>query len=504
MFKFINPFNWLKWGGQFTYAYLLSIPWREAPKAIPALILLVVVMVGGAIAYSDGGSWRNTKVNRQLATALDADDYETAELVLRRQLSDRPDDTDVMFRLGLIRYEQDANQDAIEMMQQLVRSQRHLEAAQWLIQNEYIGKNWAQLEEEQREEFGSLLELIAEERPKDMGIKQLLADYLVTQQRFAAAIPLLRELAEVRPMRGLQAAALYRRLGNQASADKMAELTLERVDQLFEEEPANPILALAVVQNQLFLKRFQEAVASLNQSIGRMKTDEHRKQLQQAMGDTIVAWIQHIEEQANETATERLRVLKMLQLALQYAPQNPRVLTLVADQILRTIESDDDAVIAVRNALVRGTSPGIAHFVRGTTYLIKENPEKASLHLKLAAELLPNSSAILNNLAVALSAKEEPDLESALKMVEQAIAQTAKPGAYFYDTRGQIHFQMKNYMKAIPDFERALTNESLSATAHDRLAVCYDELGEPGLAEEHRIAGQELAAKLEEDEEAIN
>ncbi|MEM6366150.1 MAG: hypothetical protein AAF745_17095, partial [Planctomycetota bacterium] len=102
MLKVINPLNWLKWGGQFMYAYLLSIPWREASKAIPALVLLIVVFVGTAIAYTGGGDLRNKQINQQLASAYDIDDFETAELLLRRQIASRPDDLDVRFRLGMV------------------------------------------------------------------------------------------------------------------------------------------------------------------------------------------------------------------------------------------------------------------------------------------------------------------------------------------------------------------------------------------------------------------
>jgi len=160
------------------------------------------------------------------------------------------------------------------------------------------------------------------------------------------------------------------------------------------------------VQCQVFLDRHGDAVRLLGASVGRMKREEHRKVIQQAMGDTIVAWVNEIESQPNETPTERLRVLKMLQVALQYAPNNPRVLSLVADQVLRTLENEDEDIISVRNALVQGSSPGIAHFVRGTAALMKDDVDRAERHLTLAAKHLPKSAAILNNLAVAMTQKK--------------------------------------------------------------------------------------------------
>ena len=223
-----------------------------------------------------------------------------------------------------------------------------------------------------------------------------------------------------------------------------------------------------------------------------MKTDEHRRVLQQAMGDTIAAWVSLIEKQKNETPTEKLRVLKMLQVALQYAPNNPRVLTLVADQVLSTIDNEDEEVQTLRDALVEGTSPGIAHFVKGTVGLLNDDPEVGERHLMLAAKHLPNSAAILNNLAVAIAKKENADLEKALALSEKAISTVAQPGPYFFETRGQILFQMKRYLDAIPDLERALRADALAKNAHESLATCYSELGQADMAKDHKDAAERM------------
>lgn len=183
----------------------------------------------------------------------------------------------------------------------------------------------------------------------------------------------------------------------------------------------------------------------------------------------------------------------MLQVALQYAPNNPRVLSLVADQVLKTLESDDKELGKIRAALVKGSSPGIANFIRGTAALLKGDAEKATLHLKLAAEHLPHSSAILNNLAVAMAEKNDGDLEQALQISEQAIESVSTPNAYFFETRGQILTKLGKHLEAIPDLERALAEESLANAAHESLAVCFEALGQEELAEEHRAAMTEEA-----------
>ncbi len=498
MIQYLNPLQWMKWFGQFVHLWAVSIPWRSVSAGVPAILLAVGLMVLTYLAYSDGGSWRRGLIANQLNEAFETEDYATAALLIRRQMAAGNESNETIYRYAITQQQLDKQDEALQLMRQLA-SRQSGPAAMWLVKELYLGKSWTDLDHEQQAEFGRLLALLAQQQPNELGIIQLYADYLIASERPAAAIPYLRQLAEKQPVRGWQAAAIARQTGEEELALRLAKETLARVQESFQEEPANPALAVEVVRNQIFLERHADAVRLLNEAIPRMKSDEHRQVLQQVMGDTISAWIVKIQQQPNNTPAEKLQVLKLLQVALQYAPNNPRVLTLVADQVLKTIDSSDDEVITIRNALVRGTSPGIAHFVRGTAALIKGDAESAQRHLTLASQHLPNSGAILNNLAVALSQREDADLEQALKLSEQAIAIVAQPGPYFYETRGQILFRLKRYLDAIPDLERALAANELAGSAHETLATCYRELDEPTLAEEHQAAAEKLKAEKSEE-----
>ena len=492
MLTYLNPLAWMRWTGEFVYCWAISAPWRDAAKAIPIIILLTGLIVTSAISRTDAEGWRSTLLQSQLAEAWEKEDYATAEIVLRRQLTTRSEDADIVYHLAVARHKQEKTEEALDLMRNIVRVKGHEGSARWILQNSYVGKQWTALNEEEREEFGDLLKLIHDESPTDLGIKQLYADYLIASEKLPLAVPLLEELARVQPMRGLQAAAISRRLGNDASANRQAEITLEEVSRMSEEDPTNAILALAVAQNQLFLKRYTEAIRTLDRAVQRSKTNEDKIRLNQAMGDAIVAWVSFIEESPDRTLQERLRILKMLQTALEYAPNNPRVLTLVADQVLATLDQDNEEVQTLRLSLVRGSSPGISHFVQGTAALMKDNVDDAMMHLKIASELMPRSGAILNNLAVAITTRPGGDLEQALKISNTAIQQTPQPTAHFYETRGQILFRMKRFLDAIPDLERALAVPELAANAHETVAECYEQLGKVELAKQHRVLAKEI------------
>lgn len=500
MIQYLNPLQWMRWCSQFLLEWCVSIPWRQVSAGLPAILLVGVLSVLGFLAYSDGGSWRRSLVSGQAQQAFEKEDFVTAELLTRRQINSGDDSSDHLYRLALTQFQLNKKDEAIALMRQMVSSRRSGDAALWLAKELYSGKAWSELTPDQQSDFGTLLTLISQQRPDDLVVKLAYTDYLSASGRYGEAIPLLQQLAITRPMYGWQAAVLARQIGDTELATRLATTSLDKMKQLHNEEPANPSLAIAVVRNQIFLDQHADAIQTLADSITRMKTPEQQQTLRQAMGDTIASWVSVIKSQPNNTLAERLRVLKLLQMALQYAPNNPQVLTLVADQTLATLDSSDDDVAVIRSALVEGTSPGIAHFIRGTTAMLNDDVELAERHLKLASQHLPNSSAILNNLAVALTQRGQEHLEEALKLSERAIASVPQPSPYFYETRGQILFRMERYLDAIPDLERSLAVDSLAAAAHQALATCYEHLDEPDLQADHQAASDRLkAAKTKEN-----
>jgi len=492
MLQYFNPLAWGRWISQFFYYWLISINWKEIPRSVPAIIVMVTLGVIWLVVNAGQSDWRTRLLKQQFATAWQAEDYTTVELVLRRQMELDRGNSDLQFHLGLARWEQEETDDSLAIMRELVKSRQHAKAARWLLEKEYLGKKWSDLTDEQRKEFGDWLALLNRESPDDVGVKQLYADYLIASERYEKAVPLLVDLARLQPMRGLQCAAILRRMGDSVAANRQAEQTLTTVRKLAEEEPTNMILALAVAQNQLFLHRYADAVRTIDQSIRRSKSEEQTAQLHQAMGDAIVAWVTHIHESEGDSEAQQTRVLKMLQTALQYAPNNPRVLTLVADQVLATLGDETEQIIKLRETLVKGSSPAISHFIQGTSALMADDLDKATMHLNIAANLMPRSGAILNNLAVAISTRDDAGLDQALKLSETAIETTPNATPHFYETRGQILYRMGRYLEAVPDLERALAVDSLKQKAHESLAHCYRELGADDLSEQHQAASDSL------------
>lgn len=485
MIQYFNPLNWLRWIGQFVTAWLLSRPWRSTPAAVPALCMLIIVVTVFVATLSNDADWRGGLLDRQLASAVEREDYDTAEILLVRKLEHSPGDQKIAHRLALTKELQGDFDEAKALMEDLTWNRKFEPAAKWLLANSFANKRWDDLSDKEREEFGRLLAMIYEESPEEPAVLQLYADHLVAKRDFQKALPLLAKLAGDQPMRGLQAAAMARSENNEPAAKHLAERTLRVLEKRLSEEPTNAQISLAVVQTQLFLKQFAEAKRTMEIAISRSKEAKERQQLGFVMGDVIVAWVASIEEVESPTSEDRVNVLQLLQGGVGYAPNNPRVLALVADKVLASLDDDDEQIAALRKSLVQGSSPGISHFIRGTASLMQNDYDSATRSLELAAKELPRSGAILNNLAVSLSMRDDKYLDRALQISEKAIEQTERPAPHFYETRGQILFRLGRHLDAIPDLEKALPVPELAKEAHRSLAECYRELGETELSELH-------------------
>ncbi|MCG8649589.1 MAG: hypothetical protein MI861_07140 [Pirellulales bacterium] len=500
MMRYLNPIEWTRWFAEFLSLWAISIPWLRVSHGLPALILLVALACSGVIAISEGTGWRDRRLIDQRDAAWARDDFDTVELIVRRQLASNPDDNRLVHQLALVFNAQEQFDAAADLMRQLVKIKRHEQSARWLLINEYKDKQWGQLSPQQQEEYGDLITVIYQDSPDEIAVQNLYADYLVMTRRFPQAITLMERLSVKQPLRGFEAAHLARRLGNEAMAERLAKDSLEKLKKTQEDDPNNSRIAALVAQNLLFLKRHLEAINTLQRATKVEPDQQLRAALRQSMGNVMVDWVTFIQESPVDNVEQRLQVLKMLQDALIYAPNNPNVLNLVVDRVLNTVDDENQEVQSLRQALVKGTSPGIAHFIEGTTAMLKDDVEKANRHLKIAAELLPNSNAILNNLAVAISEREDGNLEYALKLINTVLDQSPNIVPHYYETRGQILFRLKRYLKAVPDLERALVHPKLAAQAHQTLAKCYAELGDQELSRQHQAAAERLQKETEMSE----
>lgn len=221
-----------------------------------------------------------------------------------------------------------------------------------IIKRKFDKRKWQDLSAAERDEFGELTAQMYKENPDDPKSQNLYADYLIASGQLAKAFPVLRELAEINPLRGLQAAAVARRLKLFEEANMIAEKSLSEMSKISAKEPANLSVSLAVSQNQLFLQRYTEAIQTLDNAIKLETKPEHQQLARQAYGDAIVAFVKHIEDSSDGTVTERtLQKLKLLQTAVKQVPSSPRIMKIVSDVLSMSEKDDNQEIAALRKEL---------------------------------------------------------------------------------------------------------------------------------------------------------
>jgi len=385
-----------------------------------------------------------------------------------------------------------AGDDAINQLLHLAIDAKYGEAALWLLEKEFSPITWAQWDNQKRDQFGKLLEVAAKEFPTHHSVADLYANYLLSEGQVEKALIQIEILSARQPARALQGAVILQKMGRVAQAESMIRRGIDLVNKMADQEPGNVDLVILNAQFELFLKRFPNAIELLTRAAKR--SDDTR--LRPALAETYLLWSRDLSEVAD--STERFsRQLALLNQAMQLAPNHPLVINDLMSVILQCSDLSDPNVVELRNSLIHGIAPELAHFINGTAAMLRGDVESASLHLELAAEALPIAPAVLNNLAVALSQGDSADLNRAHALVNNAI-QRVPNEPYFYETRGQILLRLDRYKEAIIDFEKALHVRKLAAQIHQGLATAYAALGQQDIAQGHQRLADEAVKQHQE------
>jgi len=545
--RWMNPLFWLRNLSQFIGYWLRSFPFTKIGPALPAVLALLAILITILLTYASDSQWRRGLVLQQFRKAKLNRSNDQVSLLARRLLRDTPDDNslrfeaaaaaaeialelkreepgsevqepqgdiaetkaaaindfdfDSLFDPGVVGIEPEATLAADESSKpaEIIEKQRKLaqgeaaiadltrlalnnsygEAAIWLLEKEYSPIAWEQWNEKKRIQFGALLEVAAKEFPNNPIVSEVYADYLLIKGERDQAILEIAKLIPYQPVRALQGAVLLRQAGRESQAETMIRQGAEALKKRGDEEPENAEVALVRAEFAIFLKRYQDAIELLTRTA--KLSDDQR--LRTGMAEVLVLWSRDQESVVNPT--ERFaRQLTLLNRATQIAPSHPLVLTDLMSVVLQCSDDQDPKVAELREILVQGVAPELAHFIRGTSAMLKNDIETATLHLELAAETFEMVPAVLNNLAVALASRDDSQLDRALTLVSKAI-EKAPSQPYFYETRGQILLKLKRHQEAIVDFERAMPASQLRPQVHRGLGEAYAALGQKELADRH-------------------
>ncbi len=484
--QWIHPIAWTRAFFSFVRDWAVSIRWIQLKAAVPAIVALAFVALGTTLTFIGDSQWRRGLVRNQLAIAQQAGANKEVAVLAKRLLIETPDDLDLRFTAATASAEGDHGPQAKQSIDRLARKHKHGRAAMWLLEKDYSPIAWDQWDVSKRAAFGSLLEIASEAQPNNPGVASIFADYLLVTGATDKAFTEIAKLASTQPPRAMQGALLLRQAGKESQGIAMANEGLALISKTGAEEPENVDAALLTAQFCLFLKKYEDAIRTLNRT-AKVSQDPR---LRAGMAETLVLWSRDQASIPNET--ERFaKQLRLLSKAVELAPNHPLVINDLMTVALQCSDETDPKVAQLRDILVQGVAPDLSHFIRGTAAMMQNNVEDATLHLELAAKSFATVPAVLNNLAVALASRAGNDLERALKLVDAALKQVPTE-PYFHETRAQILLQMGRYSDAVNSFEKSFPAEALREQIHTGLSKAYRELGQIELAEQHRVMAEKI------------
>ena len=348
------------------------------------------------------------------------------------------------------------------------------------------------------------LQLALKTRPDSPEVNALLGQFYFAKQNW--------KLAEQYLVKGEQAEPALARLlmvstaaqGNVEGSKQWAKRSAEVGRQQLKADPNNVGARLAVAEALMAQQDLAAAAAVIQEGASLAP----RLEYQQALSQIYTSQLRELAK--NKAAPNTTARWQLIQQGLREDPNNMYLL----QQLLEVTHGQDAFAAAARQRLqellAEGKSSAVLHLALGLDAFEQKQLDKARFHWERAFELEPRLLIAANNVAwllahpapldrqqalavfaalgspATLFTTQDPEnLKRSLQLIETVVKQVPN-NASFRETRGQILIIMERWKDAIGDLEYALPLLTDKAPIHTSLALAYDKLGLPELAEPHR------------------
>jgi tetratricopeptide (TPR) repeat protein len=501
----------------------MTRPWRSILLGLPALLLLLVC--GGAVAAgklkSKSGlldyylklAEEEAPLEQALAGAESGDSgqatpaavdgeetpdikySEYADMLYRRVLQLENNNKRARYYVGLQMQARGASDQARPMMESLAPAgdSGYPPAHAWLATDLLIrAQNRIPID------LAALEHHLAKAANWSGVNPQLLMTYaqlLERQEKVSLAVAVAQRAAERQPRLNLALAELCRRHQREDQMKTAAERAERHFRRSFgrQDEPDDDRIGAA--QALVLLGRPTEAETVLREGLA-LRPD--RPGVRQALSNL---YLLEYRRSLRPSDTGFQANLPLLNAALQADPSNPSVSEEVARLSSFGVAADERMEEALRKQLASGQATAVTHLLLADNFYARQMVDQAITHWQLALAQDPRLVLALNNLAVALTRIEPPQLEPAQELIERAL-QIAGPRPELLDSQGQVLLASGKLSQAVASFERALESQPDRIRTRQRLADAYLQLGLEAQAEAQLEVIQRLQAAQEEAEAA--
>ncbi|MEM7478436.1 MAG: tetratricopeptide repeat protein, partial [Planctomycetota bacterium] len=479
----VNPIWWCTWVFQFVWRWFQSRPYLPMLLAIPAVAILSVFwgLVSAGSRMSRGST--SISLKRLVKASMQEKDYNAAAFGADALIKLYPDSKEHRFNRAKIHAAADESEQAIAMMSALATNDKHTESALWLA-NRYGGiENYFDLTSEEQLDYLRWLSQAIENDPSLVRPRVYKATILESKRDFQGAYTTLLAIASESIEIQYRVAFLERELGLTKKARDRAASLIRLLRTSVDKAPQETKPRLQLASMLIFTDQEGRAIELLTAGLRLAAPEDHSK-IRNALVEALVI------DSGKTIAKDRsprglMRGLDKLKQAMAIDATNPALLEAVARACVAASESTNNEMIVLREALVQGVNSDTAHFILGTIALNEGDVASATSHLDIAAHNNPNLPGLLNNLAFAILQEEEPDLARALRLSDAAL-RSLPEHPYLRETRGQIYLRLEKYAEAIADLEKALVAKELRSSIRPSLAIAYDAIGQPKIAERQR------------------
>jgi len=331
----------------------------------------------------------------------------------------------------------------------------------------------------------------------------LLAIYsqlLESEKRPREAIGMMQRAANRDPSNYLALASLFARYRQPIQAKEAVERAVQHYSASFGKKDEPDSDRIAVAEAYLQIQKFDESVKVLQQGL---MLRQDRPALRRALSNVYrIAYRMQLRRSDSGVQAN----LNLLNAALAADPTNPVLGEEVALLQPMGVKPDDKLIQTLQKQLAAGTASAVTHVLLGNAYYGRDDLKKAQIHWELALGQDPNFVLAMNNLAMALALKEQPDFNRAIELVDRALV-VAKDNPEILDSKGEILALMSKHLEAIPFFENAIRLGPYRMATREKLAKSYEAAGllEQSLAQFDVVdklkaqltKNQEEAAKLQ-------
>jgi tetratricopeptide (TPR) repeat protein len=330
---------------------------------------------------------------------------------------------------------------------------------------------------------GRASEHLAPRAAEDPTASAVMARAAETLGRHDEAESRYRAAADLEPMLRFELARYYQRRKRTDDARREMAAALSAVEAASAGRPGDLSQKLLAADAAVFLGEYQRAIDLLTAA-----TANTPAKLGPALCHVYTAWWR--ERRKADPAGDHWSLVEK---GLAADPWNVDLLKDITEIARGDGPPAQQAERKLRELLVRGDAPAPLHLVVGTDALLRGDMTAGRTHLEQAMRLDGSSPEAANNLAWALVHSERPAPETALQLMNFALAK--QPGrGNFLDTRGHVYMALGKWQEALADFEACRAMMHGTPSYHRALATTYGKLGLADLAAEH----ERLAAGAEE------